>query len=201
MGSTATRRQRSRWARSGIRPTCSRGSSRGSAGKRPGRRRDGEAENSEGGEGQGTPQPSQAHEKGTDSGRNPKRGAVESVVTTEQLEAVLNVLNMLIDHADQVASKAQLGVVAARDLLVSKGIVTEREWDAAVDRVQRGRANAVRPRSGRSTCGGRDTAPLGPGRSKRRRSGRGRRSVIAILDARKSTGPSLGLAAHGMGEA
>jgi hypothetical protein len=61
-------------------------------------------------------------------------------VTTEQFEAILNVLNMLIDHADRVASKAQIAVVAARDLLVSKGIVTEEEWDAAVDRVERGHA-------------------------------------------------------------
>ncbi len=57
-----------------------------------------------------------------------------------QLEAILNVLNMLIDHAGRVASKAQVAVVAARDLLVSKGIVTEAEWDAAVDRVERGQA-------------------------------------------------------------
>jgi hypothetical protein len=61
-------------------------------------------------------------------------------VTTEQLEAILNVLNMLIDHADRVASKAQVAVVAARDLLVSKGLVTEEEWDAAVDRVESGQA-------------------------------------------------------------
>jgi hypothetical protein len=66
--------------------------------------------------------------------------AQPQVVTAEQVEAILNVLNMLIDHADRVASKAQVGVVAARDLLVSKGIVTEEEWDAAVDRVERGQA-------------------------------------------------------------
>ena len=59
-------------------------------------------------------------------------------VTTEQLEAVLNVLDVLIDHADRVATHAQVVVVAARDLLVSKGLVTEAEWDIAVDRVERG---------------------------------------------------------------
>jgi hypothetical protein len=61
-------------------------------------------------------------------------------VTTDQLEAILNVLNMLIDHADRVASRAQIGVVAARDLLVSKGIITDAAWDAAVDRVERRQA-------------------------------------------------------------
>ena len=58
----------------------------------------------------------------------------------DQLEAILNVLNMLIDHADRVASRAQIGVLAARDLLVSKGIITDAAWDAAVDRVERGQA-------------------------------------------------------------
>ena len=62
------------------------------------------------------------------------------VVTTEQLEAILNVLNMLIRHADRVASKAQVSVVAARDLLVSKGIVSDAEWDAAVNQVEREQA-------------------------------------------------------------
>ena len=57
-------------------------------------------------------------------------------MATEQLEAVLYSLNTLIQHADRVASRAQFGVVAARDLLVSKGIATEEEWDAAVDRVE-----------------------------------------------------------------
>ena len=69
-----------------------------------------------------------------------EREAESKAVAAEQLEAILNVLNMLIDHADRVASKAQVAVVAARDLLVSKGIVTEEEWDAAVDRVERGHA-------------------------------------------------------------
>lgn len=63
-----------------------------------------------------------------------------NIVTPEQLEAILKVLNMLIDHADRVASNAQVGVVAARDLLVGKGLVTEAEWDAAVDRVERAQA-------------------------------------------------------------
>ena len=62
------------------------------------------------------------------------------VVTTEQLEAILNVLNMLIRHADRVASKTHISVVAARDLLVSKGIVSDAEWDAAVNRVEREQA-------------------------------------------------------------
>jgi hypothetical protein len=64
----------------------------------------------------------------------------KQAVTTEQLEAIVNVLSMLIDHANRVASKAQVAVVAARDLLVSKGIVTEGEWDSAVDRVEREQA-------------------------------------------------------------
>jgi hypothetical protein len=58
----------------------------------------------------------------------------------DRLEAILNVLNMLIDHADRVASRAQIGALAARDLLVSKGIITDAAWDAAVDRVERGQA-------------------------------------------------------------
>jgi hypothetical protein len=64
----------------------------------------------------------------------------KAVTTTDQLDAILNVLNMLIDHADRVASRAQIGVLAARDLLVSKGIITDAAWDAAVDRVERGQA-------------------------------------------------------------
>ena len=69
-----------------------------------------------------------------------KAKAHPKAMTPEQLEAILNVLNMLIDHADRVASRAQIGVLAARDLLVSKGIITDAAWDAAVDRVERGQA-------------------------------------------------------------
>jgi hypothetical protein len=68
------------------------------------------------------------------------REAQATGVSTEQLEAILNVLDTLIAHAGRVASKAQVGVVAARDLLVSKAIVTEAEWDVAVDRVEREQA-------------------------------------------------------------
>ena len=76
----------------------------------------------------------------------------KAVTTTDQLEAILNVLNMLIDHADRVASRAQIGVLAARDLLASKGIITDAAWDAAVDRVVAGPGWStvpLRPRSGR----------------------------------------------------
>ena len=62
--------------------------------------------------------------------------AATNVVITDQLEAILNVLNLLVSHADRAATKAQFGVIAARDLLVSKGIVTEEEWDAAIERLE-----------------------------------------------------------------
>ena len=46
-------------------------------------------------------------------------------VTTEQLEAILNVLDVLIDHADRVATHAQVVVVAARDL--ANGTASEQD--------------------------------------------------------------------------
>lgn len=72
--------------------------------------------------------------------KRPKAKTHPKAMPPDQLEAILNVLNLLIGHADRVASRAQIGVLAARDLLVSKGIITDAAWDAAVDRVERGQA-------------------------------------------------------------
>jgi hypothetical protein len=62
--------------------------------------------------------------------------AAEGFVTGATLEAVLNVLKVWLEHLDRVAGNAQTGMVAARDLLVSKGIVSAEEWDTAYDRVE-----------------------------------------------------------------
>ena len=72
--------------------------------------------------------------------KRPKAKTHPKAMPPDHLEAILNVLNMLIDHADRVASRAQIGVLAARELLVSKGIITDAAWHAAVDRVERGQA-------------------------------------------------------------
>jgi len=73
------------------------------------------------------------------TGRAPG-AAGPKVVTTEQLGAIVEVLNMLIDHADTAGSSAQVGVVVVRDLLMRKGLFTEGEWEAAVGRVEREQA-------------------------------------------------------------
>ena len=110
-----------------------------------------------------------------------RTAAQSKTATTDQIEAILNVLDMLIRHADRVATKAQIGVVAARDLLVSKGIVTEAEWDAAVDRVGRGQATlfALDPDVQRAVDEIRRL--LDPDEPNGGTPEEGRRSIIAVL--------------------
>ena len=85
-------------------------------------------------------QKAKAQKAKTQKAKTQKAKTHPKVVAPDQLDAILNVLSMLIDHADRVASRAQIGVLAARDLLVSKGLITDAAWDAAVDRVERGQA-------------------------------------------------------------
>lgn len=57
-------------------------------------------------------------------------------VTRATIEAVMNVLQLLLDHNSRMAEDAKTATVAMRRLLEKKGIVSESEWDAAVDRVR-----------------------------------------------------------------
>ena len=47
-----------------------------------------------------------------------------------------NILMLLMEHTDRIADRAHVAVGAIRNLLVSKGLVSEPEWDAAIARVQ-----------------------------------------------------------------
>jgi len=64
-------------------------------------------------------------------------------VSGETLEAVINALRVWLDHLGTVAENAATAAVAARNLLVSKGLVTEEEWDSAVDEVRRQHATLL----------------------------------------------------------
>jgi hypothetical protein len=60
----------------------------------------------------------------------------DEFVTGEQLDAVINVLRVLVEHYHHVSENAETAAIAAGNLLVDKGLISGAEWDEAYDRVK-----------------------------------------------------------------
>ena len=45
-------------------------------------------------------------------------------------------MNVLLRHADRMATDAKVGMVAIRNLLVAKGAISEEDFDGAVKKVE-----------------------------------------------------------------